>query len=170
MTITESNGAFTFSATNTASAVDNILDGSNSGTAITYAPYASNTATSTWVGNNTNAGKLYLGTVNPSKTTRLNYNGYLYGTKLYSGGSEVLTSHQTIYNLTLKGAGTAVTTFDPNSAANSLDIVAGSNVTVTGDTTNKKITIAATDTTYSSKTAAKNGTDVSLVTTGEKYT
>ena len=78
--------------TNTASAADNILDGSNSGTTITYAPYASGTATSTWVGTDANAGKLYLGTVNPSKTTRLNYNGYFYGTKLYSGGSEVLTS------------------------------------------------------------------------------
>ena len=85
-----------FTDTNTASAADNILDGSNSGTTITYAPYASGTATSTWVGNDTNAGKLYLGTVNPSKTTRLNYNGYLYGTKLYSGGKEVLTSHQDI--------------------------------------------------------------------------
>jgi hypothetical protein len=48
--------------------------------------------------------------------------------------------------------------------------VAGSNVTVTPDATNKKITIAATDTTYSSKSAASGGTDVSLVTTGEKYT
>jgi hypothetical protein len=81
---------------NTATAADNILDGSNSGTTITYAPYASATATSTWVGKDDNAGKLYLGTQNPSKTTRLNYNGYLYGTKLYSGGKEVLTSHQDI--------------------------------------------------------------------------
>ena len=77
---------------NTATAADNILDGSNSGTQITYTPYSSSTATSTWVGTDSNAGKLYLGTVNPSKTTRLNYNGYFYGTKLYSGGSEVLTS------------------------------------------------------------------------------
>ena len=79
--------------TDTATATDSILDGSNNGTAITYAPYDSTTANSTWVGTDANAGKLYLGTVAPSKTTRLNYNGYLYATKLYSGGSEVLTSH-----------------------------------------------------------------------------
>lgn len=58
-------------------------------------------------------------------------------------------------------------TFGVNDVVN---IVAGSNVSVTGDATNKKITIAATDTTYSSKTAASGGTAVSLVTTGEKYT
>ena len=58
-------------------------------------------------------------------------------------------------------------TFEANDEIN---IEAGSNVTVTGDATNKKITIAATDTTYSSKTAASGGTAVSLVTTGEKYT
>ena len=44
----------------------------------------------------------------------------------------------------------------------------GSNVTITGS--GNDITIAATDTTYESKTAAQNGTAVSLVTTGEKYT
>ena len=74
---------------NTATAADNILDGSNSGTQITYAPYSSTTATSTWVGTDGNAGKFYLGTVNPSKSTRLNYNGYLYATKLYSNNTEV---------------------------------------------------------------------------------
>ena len=43
-------------------------------------------------------------------------------------------------NQTVKGNGTAF------SANDAVDIVAGSNVTVTADTTNKKITIAATDT------------------------
>ena len=51
-----------------------------------------------------------------------------------------------------------------------LELVAGSNVTLTPDETNDKITIAATDTTYESKAAASGGTAVSLVTTGEKYT
>lgn len=96
VSISAASGEITISATNTASAADNILDGSNSGTTITYAPYASSTATSAWVANSNNAGKLYLGKENPSSTTRLNYNGYLYGTKLYSGGKEVLTSHQDI--------------------------------------------------------------------------
>ena len=72
--------------TNSASAADNILDGSNSGTTITYAPYTSQQS------------KLSFdtSTTNPTRTDRLNINGYLYGTKLYSGGKEVLTSHQDI--------------------------------------------------------------------------
>ena len=63
----------------TASATDNILDGSNSGTAITYAPY------------NIQQSKLSFDTssTNPDRTDRLNLNGYLYATKLYSGGTEV---------------------------------------------------------------------------------
>lgn len=50
-----------------------------------------------------------------------------------------------------------------------LELVAGSNVTLTPDATNDKVTIAATDTTYQSKAAASGGTEVSLVTTGQKY-
>jgi hypothetical protein len=72
--------------TNTATAADNILDGSNSGTQITYAPYSAQQS------------KLSFdtSTTAPTRTDRLNLNGYLYATKLYSGGKEVLTSHQTI--------------------------------------------------------------------------
>lgn len=43
-------------------------------------------------------------------------------------------------------------------------LTAGNNITITNNV------ITATDTTYESKTAASGGTDVSLVTTGEKYT
>lgn len=72
--------------TNTATAADNILDGSNSGTQITYAPYTSQQS------------KLSFdtSTTNPTRTDRLNLNGHLHATKLYSGGKEVLTSHQNI--------------------------------------------------------------------------
>lgn len=42
-------------------------------------------------------------------------------------------------------------------------LTAGTNITISGDT------ISATDTTYSSLSAENGGTDVSLVTTGEKY-
>lgn len=44
---------------------------------------------------------------------------------------------------------------------------AGANVTIS--TVNNVLTISATDTTYTSESAAQGGTTVSLVTTGEKY-
>lgn len=53
-----------------------------------------------------------------------------------------------------------------------IKIAAGSNVQITdgsGSQAGYKV-ISATDTTYSSKSAASGGTAVSLVTTGEKYT
>ena len=62
------------------------------------------------------------------------------------------------------------TTVSADSKTDTLTLAAGSNITITPDSTNDKITIAATDTTYSSKSAVSGGTDVSLVTTGEKYT
>ena len=43
---------------------------------ISISPYGSGAANSAWVSNSSNAGKFYQGTVNPSKDTRLNYNGY----------------------------------------------------------------------------------------------
>lgn len=49
-----------------------------------------------------------------------------------------------------------------------LNLIAGNNVSIT-DGGSGSVTIAATDTTYSSKAAASGGTAVSLVTTGEKY-
>ena len=62
------------------------------------------------------------------------------------------------------------TTIAADSKTDTFTLAAGSNVTLTPDATNDKITITATDTTYSSKSATSGGTDVSLVTTGEKYT
>ena len=59
--------------------------------------------------------------------------------------------------------------YSADTATDTLTLTAGSNITLTPDATNDKITIAATDTTYESKTAASSGTAVSLVTTGEKY-
>lgn len=57
---------------------------------------------------------------------------------------------------------------DSSISGNALDLVGGTNVTLTEN--NGAVTISATDTTYSSLTASQGGTDVSLVTTGEKYT
>ena len=58
---------------------------------------------------------------------------------------------------TINGTTTDVATF-----------AAGSNVSLSS--TNGTLTISATDTTYENKAASQGGTDVSLVTTGEKYT
>ena len=66
--------------------------------------------------------------------------------------------------------GNTTTTVAADAKTDTVTLIQGSNVTLTADTTNDTITIAAKDTTYSSKTAASGGTDVSLVTTGEKYT
>lgn len=61
------------------------------------------------------------------------------------------------------------TTVVADNTTDTLELTAGDNITLTPDTTNDKVTIAATDTTYENKTAASGGTAVSLVTTGEKY-
>lgn len=66
-------------------------------------------------------------------------------------------------NQTIK---TSSTTFGVDDA---VEIVAGSNVQIDGNASDKTIIISATDTTYTSKAASQGGTDVSLVTTGEKY-
>ena len=75
--------------TNTATAADNILDGSNSGTQITYAPYTSQQSKLSFDSSSTE----------PTGSDRLNLNGHLHATKLYSGGKEVLTSYQPIKSL-----------------------------------------------------------------------
>ena len=72
-------------------------------------------------GTTATAGYFDSGTTNPSSTNRLNYGGYLYATKLYSGGLEVLTSTNLTFtngltelssNVKLGGTLTEVTTID----------------------------------------------------------
>ena len=86
----------TTSFTITANATDGLWDltGTNGTNAVTYAlaPYSSKKTSASF----------YTGTTNPTLDTRLNYDGYLYATKLYSGGSEVLTSHQSLDNYKTK--------------------------------------------------------------------
>ena len=65
-----------------------------------------------------------------------------YATQTWVNQQGFLTTHQSIYALTLKAGGTAVTTFTPNSADASLDFVAGSNISLTRGT--NQITIANT--------------------------
>ena len=89
-------GTETVVNTNTATAADNILDGSNSGTQITYAPYTSQQS------------KLSFdtSTTAPTRTDRLNLNGYLYATKLYSGGTEVKTKQTAVNDVSTTNATT----------------------------------------------------------------
>jgi hypothetical protein len=87
ITITNGTGSITIAATdtNTATAADNILDGSNIGTEITYAPYATNQAASA-------TPRFYNTTDDPSGSSRLNVSAYLYATRLYDSGSRVVTA------------------------------------------------------------------------------
>ena len=78
-------GKFTDTDTNTATAADNILHGSNSGTRITYAPYAAQQS------------KLSFdtSTTAPTRTDRLNLNGYLYATKFNVAGKAAVQYNST---------------------------------------------------------------------------
>jgi hypothetical protein len=133
--------------TDTATATDDILDGSNTGTAIKYAPYASKQSKLCF----------YTGTTAPDGTTRLNLNGYLYATKLYSGGSEVLTSHQSLDNYKTKQ--TAVT--DPSASGSATAFIAtisqNANGAITVTKKNLPSTTLATDTGTSTITLAYAG-------------
>jgi hypothetical protein len=87
VTITNGNGTITIAATdtNTATAADDILKGSNTGTQITYAPYATNQAASA-------SPRFYNTSDNPSGSGRLNVSAYFYATNLYDNGSRVVTA------------------------------------------------------------------------------
>jgi hypothetical protein len=96
----------------TANATDGLFDitGTNGTNAVTYAvgPYAAKQTT---------LQHFYLGTTNPTVTTRLNLDASLYATTLYSGGNEVYTSanlpaYPTVGNgaLTFAASGTAGST------------------------------------------------------------
>lgn len=78
-------GKFTDTDTNTATAADNILDGSNNGTQITYAPYAAQQS------------KLSFdtSTTAPTRTDRLNLNGSLYATKFNVAGKAAVQYNST---------------------------------------------------------------------------
>ena len=78
-------GKFTDTDTNTATAADNILHGSNNGTQITYAPYA------------TQQSKLSFdtSTTAPTRTDRLNLNGSLYATKFNVAGKAAVQYNST---------------------------------------------------------------------------
>lgn len=115
------------------SVTDDILDGTGGANSVRYAPYSSKAA-----------GKLYTGTTNPSSTNRLNYDGYLWASKLYSGGDEVLTSHQTIVQDGITGAtinrfGTC--TIAAATAAKTVSITSGTVPTLNADASGLQVTV-----------------------------
>jgi len=73
--------------TDTATAADDILNGSNTGTQITYAPYTTSQAANL---------KFYTHATNPTGTSRLNLGGYFYATQLYDAGVRVLNANADI--------------------------------------------------------------------------
>jgi hypothetical protein len=100
LTLPNAGGTIALTSDITSSALsvtDGIFDLDITSGVLTVAPHANiddNTSgDATDVGNAANAGRFYTGTVNPELTTRLNYNGNLYGTTIYSGGYEVLTTN-----------------------------------------------------------------------------
>jgi hypothetical protein len=147
ITLTLPNATGTIALTSdlpTLSTSSNLLFNSYNAGAITFEPFSASTADSTWVADNANAGKLYLGNVNPSKATRLNYNGNLYATKLYSNGFEVYTSDTfdiptlqsvteaggtTTQNITLEGS---ILTVENGSEESILNINGSNNTVVIG--------------------------------------
>lgn len=73
----------------------------------------------------------------------------------YTKGVTALTAHQNAFSNVKVGS----TTVAADSAGDTLELVAGSNITLTPDATNDKITIAATDTntTYTFATGDSTG-------------
>lgn len=123
-------------------------------------------STVTYDGTNKKLTKTINGTTTDIVTTATLKTDMGLATVATSGSYDDLTNKPTIDNNNQK-VKTSSVTFGDNV---SVEIKAGSNVTITGDNTANTITIDATDTTYSNLSASQGGTDVSLVTTGEKYT
>ena len=87
------------------------------------------------------------------------------GTITFTKGSTFLTSHQTLYTLSIYGGTTKVLDFKPNANA-SIYIKAGGDISLTNDTTNKYITLSYTHPTNGANTtiSAANGKVLSAIT------
>lgn len=85
------------------------LTGTSGTDAVTYAiaPYSTRQSTP--------GGKFDTATTNPTGTNRLNYNGYLYATKLYSGGVEVSTTDKKVEGVSTASGSSAYPIFFKNS-------------------------------------------------------
>lgn len=137
---------------------DNVfITGDSQGNVTIAADPGSNTVNTAGATNKVDTKLFLIGAESQTTSPQTYSNQYVYiGTDncLYSLGKKVLTEHQAIYNLDLQTqvgeAVTKVTTFDPNAANNSFTLVQGTNVTLTPDAANKKVTISSKDTTYDS--------------------
>ena len=135
---------------------DNVfITGDNRGNVTIAADPGSDTVNTAGATNKVDTKLFLIGAESQTTAPQTYSNQYVYiGTDncLYSLGKKVLTKHQAIYNLDLQTqvgkAVTKVTTFDPNAANNSFTLVQGTNVTLTPDAANKKVTISSKDTTY----------------------
>lgn len=135
---------------------DNVfITGDSQGNVTIAADPGSNTVNTAGATNKVNTKLFLIGAESQTTAPQTYSNQYVYiGTDncLYSLGKKVLTEHQAIYNLDLQTqvgkAVTKVATFDPNAANNSFTLVQGTNVTLTPDAANKKVTISSKDTTY----------------------
>lgn len=81
-----------------------------------------------------------------------------------------LTGHQTIYPLSIYGGTTKVLDYTPNSAAASIYLLAGGDISLTNDTTNKSITLSYSHPTNGANTTitAANGLVLSAITVDNK--
>lgn len=85
-----------------------------------------------------------------------------------ANGAEV---NQYAYSsIKVEDATTTLDTINANSKTDTVSFKAGTNISLVPEANTKTITIIATDTTYSSLAPVSGGMDVSLVTTGEKFT
>jgi hypothetical protein len=143
----------------------------------TQVTYGGNCAFATSAGNASKVNNLTVQTAVPANAK--------FTDTTYSAGSNI-TLTGTVFSLTKANVTGALGYTPPTSDTNThrpiqvngteilgnnttaLNLKAGSNVSLSNSS--GTVTIAATDTTYSSKSASSGGTDVSLVTTGEKYT
>lgn len=161
------------SFTITANATDGLWDvqGTSGSNSITYAvnPYTTQQ----------NSASFDTSETAPDGTTRLNYNGYLYATKLFSDETEVaLSGHIHSYLSTIGWDNTnKILTQSVNgaTATNILEIKAGNNITLAADV--GELTIASTDQ-YVKQTASTSNSNynvlfsqanLSTITSGNVY-
>lgn len=142
----------------TANAVDGLWDvvGTGGSNSVTYEikPYETQQ----------NIASFDTGNIAPDGTTRLNYNGYLYATKLFSDETEVsLVGHTHSYLSTIAWDVTnKILTQSVNGAAatNILQIKAGNDITLAADT--NELTISSTDQ-YVKQTASTSNSNYNVL-------